>query len=363
MARQVDLGFNPDGVFNISMDPHEAGYDAVKGQQFYQNLLARVRNIPGVQSATVAASVPMGLYDYGSSLKISGYQPGKGEDGPSGGYNTVTPGYFATMGLPLLGGRGFLAADDRSAPRVAVVNQAMAKKYWADSNPIGSSFALDDDPGHAVEVVGIAKDSRTDSITDAIDPYFYLPFAQKYVSPATLQVRITSADASPVARTISGIIHNMEPAMPAFDARTMRAALDTPNGLLLYQMGAGISGAIGLLGLLLAIVGIYGVISYSAAQRTQEIGIRMALGAGRSDILRMIFSQGTVLVGFGIALGVLVAAGFSIMLGNLLVGVHPLDPITYAGAAGFLGLIALIACYVPARRAVRVDPMIALRHE
>ncbi|HET9743436.1 MAG TPA: ABC transporter permease [Terriglobales bacterium] len=363
MVQHVDLGFDPQGVFNIGIDVHEAGYDATRARRFFEDALSRVRRLPGVQSAIFASTVPMGLENDGAFLKIPGYQPPKDQDRPSAGYDAVTPGYFATMRIPLLRGRNFLPSDDASSPYVAVVNETMAKKYWPGQDPIGRSFVLDGEPAHTVQIIGVAKDSRTGNISESIDAFLYLPLAQKYEVPVTLQVRTRPGQLAALMSSVSGIIRSMEPGMPLSDVKTMTAVIDGPNGLLLYQMGAGVSGAIGLLGLLLAIIGVYGVISYSAAQRTQEIGVRMALGAARSDILRMIFRQGTVLVGFGIALGVLVAAGFSSMLGNLLVGVKPLDAITYVGASGLLALIALIACYLPAHRAVRVDPMVALRHE
>lgn len=363
MVQHVDLGFDPQGVFNIGIDVHEAGYNAVKAQRFFEDALSRVRRLPGVQSASFASTVPMGLENDGAFLKIPGYQLPKGQDRPSAGYDAITPGYFATMRIPLLRGRNFLPSDDASSRYVAIVNETMAKKYWPDRDPIGRSFVLDGEPAHTVQIIGVAKDSRTGNISESIDAFLYLPLAQKYEVPVTLLVRTSPGQVTALMSSVSGIVRSMEPGMPLSDVKTMAAVLDGPNGLLLFQMGAGISGAIGLLGLLLAIVGVYGVISYSAAQRTQEIGVRMALGASRSDILRMIFRQGTLLVGLGIAIGVLIAAGFSTVLGDLLVGVRPLDAITYLAASGFLALIALVACYVPAQRAVRVDPMAALRHE
>ena len=363
MVQRVDLGFDPSHVLNLSMDPHEAGYTDVRGGQLFHELLERVRSLPGVQSASIAGSVPLGLYSYGDGLKIDGYQPPKDQPPAGAGLNSVSPGYFETMHIPLLRGRNFFESDDQNAPRVAIINETMASRYWPNQNPIGRSFVRNEEPGHAVQVVGIVKDSRTSGISDTIGPYLYVPFAQKYMKPATLQIRTAAADPASMSQAILGVIRSLEPAMPVFDVQTMTAALDTPNGTLLYEMGAALAGGLGVLGLLLAVVGVYGVVSYSAAQRTQEIGIRIALGARPSEIVTMVLRQGLVIIALGVALGVVLAAATSQLMSDLLVGVRPLDPLTYGGASLFLILIALTASYVPARRAMKVDPLVALRYE
>jgi len=362
MVQHVDLGFDPGRVLNLSMDPHEAGYNPVRGRAFFDGLLARVRQMGGVQSASVAATVPMGLYSYGSMLTIEGSQPAANRV-PAAGYNAVSPGYFATMRIPLLRGRDFLDADNPGSARVAVINQAMANEDWPGQDPIGRRFVLREDPDHTVEVVGIVKNSRTGSIADTIGPYFYLPFAQKYLQPATLHIRSVADDPLSLARPLLQTIRSLEPAMPVFDVQSMRSALETLNGLLMFKIGAWLAGALGFLGLLLAIVGVYGVVSYSATQRTHEIGIRMALGARPGAILKMMFRQGLVLVAAGVIVGLMLAAAAARSVASLLVGVAPLDPVTFAGASLLLALIALGACYIPARRATRVDPLVSLRHD
>ena len=211
--------------------------------------------------------------------------------------------------------------------------------------------------------MGIVKDSRTGSISDTIGPYFYRPFAQRYEKLATLQIRTAAGDPTSLSQAILGVIRSVEPSMPVFDVQTMRAALDTPNGTLLYEMGAVLAGGLGVLGLVLAVIGVYGVVSYSASLRTQEIGIRIALGARPSGIVKMMLRQGLFIIALGVAIGVVLAAATSQLMGDLLVGVKPLDPLTYGGASLFLVLVALTASYVPARRAMRVDPMVALRYE
>ena len=363
MAQHSDLGFEPRQVLNFSMDPHEAGYDARRGGQFFQELLTKVRSVPGVQAASVAASVPMGIVAYGTAIEIDGHQDQKGERSASAaGYNAVSPQYLDSMGIPLLRGRDFLDSDNTDSGRVAIVNQAMAHEYWPDVDPIGHSFTMTADPTHPVQVVGIAKNSQTGSISDPPGPYFYVPFSQEYLTPATLQVR-TAAETGSAIRSISEVIRRTEPAMPVFDVQTMTEALDSLNGLLLYKLGAGLAGALGVFGLLLAIIGVYGVISYSASQRTHEIGVRVALGARPQQVMKMVLRNGLAIVAAGLFVGIGLAAAVSKLMSALLVGVTPLDPITYASASALLSAIALVACYVPAHRAMRVDPMAALRYD
>ena len=361
-VQHTNLGFDPSHVLNVSMDPHEAGYDTARAAQFFHDLMARVRAIPGVQSASIAATIPAGLYSYGDQLKIAGYQPSKGEGPISAGENDVSPDYFETMGIPLIVGRDFLDSDGANAPHVAIINEAMAKKYWHGQSAIGHQFLIVDDPAGAMQVIGVVKNSVTGDISDQILPYFYLPFAQKYRTPTTLQVR-TIAAPGPMASGILGIVRSIEPAMPTFDVQTMSQALDTINGLMLFQIGAGLAGSLGILGLVLAIVGVYGVVSCSASQRTHEIGIRMALGAQPGQVLGMIFGQGLRIVCIGLGIGILAALGISKMVGSMLIGITGTDPVTYAAVSVVLATVALLACYIPARRAMKVDPMVALRYE
>jgi predicted permease len=361
-VQRSQLGFDPNGVLNFTMDAHETGYDQAQGSSFLQNLLPRVRALPGIEAASLASTVPMGYYSYGKQLKIEGYESSSRHERPSAGYNAVSPEYFATMRIPLRRGRAFLDSDGQNSQRVAVINEAMAEKYWHDENPIGMHFATADDPNHPIEIVGEVKNSRTDQLYGSCDPYMYVPFAQAYQMPVTLQVRTTLPPAT-MNREIVGTIHALAPSMPIADIQTMTEALDTMNGLLLFQLGAGLAAALGILGLMLAIIGVYGVVSYRASQRTHEIGIRMALGAKPAQILKMIFGQGFLIITGGIILGALAAAGIGRLVGDFLVDVSPFDAVTYAAAILILALVALAACYIPARRAMRVDPMVALRYE
>ncbi len=344
------------------MDAHEAGYNEARACAFQQKLLARVRALPEVQSAALAATVPMGYYSEGSSLQVEGYEPRPGHEDLYAGYNVVSPHYFATMGIPVVQGRDVRENDGPDAPRVAVINQAMAERFWPRQNPLGRHFTMSGDPEHPVEVIGVVQNSRTGDLYSPFGPYFYLVLAQKYMLPVTLQVRTTGAPER-VAPQALRIVRNLEPAMPAFDVMTMTQALDTLNGLMLYRVAGGLAACFGLLGLLLALVGVYGVVSYSAAQRTHEIGIRMALGAEREDVLKLVVGQGFKLTLLGVALGVGSALALTRLLASLLYKVKPSDPLTFIAVSLVLTAVALLASYIPARRATKVDPMVALRYE
>jgi len=362
-AQQTNLGFDPNHVVNFAMDPSEIGYSSAQDKQFYKTLLDRVRALPGVESAATAAWAPMSYYNDGESVQIEGYQPPPGQPDPGMGYNAVSPNYFVTMKIPMIRGREFTEADSDTAPYVAIINEEMAKKFWPNADPIGHHFRMDSDAKHSLEIVGIAKNARYNGVTGPIASFFYVPTAQHYTvnSLQVLQVRTAGAPAL-IIPEIEHMISSLAPDLPVFDVKTMTEALDTLNGIMMFQVGAGLAAALGILGLVLAIVGVYGVISYAVSQKTHEIGIRMALGAQRTSILKMILGQGMVIVGIGLVLGIGGALAAAKVVGNFL-AVSASDPLTYASVTGLLTLVALTACYVPAYRAMRVDPMVALRYE
>jgi macrolide transport system ATP-binding/permease protein len=361
--RLSDLGFDPSHVLNLSMDPNEIGYNEQQGREFYKNLLSRVRALPGVESVSIANSVPMGYYSNFDPVTIEGYEPPPGKPVPTLNYNVISPDYLKTLGIPLLRGRAFTDADDDKAPYVAIVNEAMVKEYWPKLDPIGRRFKIGSDQKHSIEVVGVAKDSRYQGLAGPINPYFYLPVVQHYAinSLETLQVRTAGAPGAMIPE-MERVIESLAPELPVFDVKTMTEALDTLNGLLFYQLGAELATLFGALGLILAIVGVYGVISYSASQKTHEIGIRIALGARPADILKMIFGQGLLIVAIGLVIGIAAALAAGRVVGNFLT-VSATDPLTYVSVSMLLTIVALLACYIPARRAMRVDPMVALRYE
>jgi putative ABC transport system permease protein len=361
-VRRSSLGFEPQHVLNMTLDPNEIGYDKAQGLAFYKQLLERVQSIPGVQAASVAFTVPLGYYNSSDTLDIRGYELASGEAPPTVGFDPVTPGYFRTLSIPLLQGRDFDAKDVEGAQAVAIVNEAMAAKFWPNANPIGQEFRMVSDRGHLLRVIGVAKSTRTTGLAGPLSPFFYVPFAQQYSSLATLQVRGISGPEL-LAGPVREQVYSMAPSMPIFDVRPMLQGLETLNGFLLFELAAGLAAALGLLGLILAVVGVFGVISFSVSQRTHEIGIRMALGAGSRSVLQMILRQGTLIVALGLVLGIVLALGMAQLVGGFLSGVSPFDPLTYVGVSLALTLVAMLACYIPARRATRVDPMVALRYE
>ncbi len=362
-AQRTDLGFKPDHVLNLIMDPNEIGYNQSQTRDFYKNLLQRVRALPGVVSASTANATPMGYYNNFDSLAIEGYQPPPGQPAPASLYNTISTDYFPTMGVSLLRGRNFTEADDENGQYVAIVSEAMAKQFWLDKDPIGRQFQMTTDPKHSLVIVGVAKDIRFNGLTGPFSPMFYAPYLQHQNgnSLQTLQLRTAGAPETMIPE-VEHAIESLAPQLPVFDVQTMTQALNTLNGLLFYKIGAVLAALLGMLGLVLAIVGVYGVVSYAATQKTHEIGVRMALGAQPADILKMVFREGLLIVGVGLLVGIGGALAAGQVVGSFLT-VSPRDPVTYAMVTALLLIVALSACFIPARRAMRVDPMVALRYE
>jgi putative ABC transport system permease protein len=362
-AQRTNLGFDPSHVVNFYMDPSELGYKPEQTLQFYRDLLTHVRQLGGVETAATASSTPMGYYGNGDSLLIDGYQPPPGQPNPGSQYQVISGDYFGTMKIPLLEGRIFKDSEDEKATNVAIISQTMAKKYWPNQDPIGRHFKLVSNAKQPVEIVGVAKDARFNRSNGPFSNTFYMPLAQHAAlgSLQVLQVR-TLGDPASMIPEIERTIHDLAPDLPVFEVKTMTQALYTLNGLLMYQLGAGLAAVLGGLGLILSVIGVYGVISYSVSQRTQEIGIRMALGAQSGSILKLVLKQGVVIVASGLLLGLLLALASAKLVGKFLV-VSGSDPLTYFTVSITLTLVALAACYLPARRSTRVNPIVALRHE
>jgi len=361
-AESLDLGFDPSHVLNVSVDVAQKGYDEAKGRAFFDELLRRARALPGVESASLAYSVPLGYYSANAYIEVEGQPPSGKSIRPFAGYNTVTPEYLDTMRPRLMKGRFVSAQDDERGRKVAVISQMMAKRYWPDQEPIGKRFRSTDLENQWLEVVGVMQNTKVQGIFSDPEPYFYVPLAQHYKSLRALQLR-TAGDPAALAPLVTREIRALAPALPVFDVVTMERMIQGPNGFFLIRMGAVFGGALGLLGLMLALVGVYGVVSYAASQRTQEIGVRMALGASRSEILRLVLGRGLVLVGGGLATGLAAALAVSRLLSNFLFNVSPSDPVTFVGVPLLLGGMALVASYIPAFRATRIDPAVALRSE
>jgi predicted permease len=362
-AQRTDLGFNPAHVLNLTMDPREAGYNEEQGREFYKNLLLRVRALPGVRSASLAFSFPTGQFVDNDAVYVEGHFPRPGESAPTIAVNHVSPGYFTTMQIPILNGRAFLDSDTASSSRVAVINQSMAHQLWPDEDALGRRFRMNAESGPLVEVVGIARDSKYQDVLAKSIPYIYLPLAQSYISIETLQVR-TEGQPESVISSVEEQVHNLAPGLPVFGVETMEQALNGGlTGFYVFHLAAYLAAALGILGLLLALVGVYGVISYSTSRRTHEIGIRMALGARPRDIWRIVFRQGLAIVTLGALIGILAALGLTRAMASFLYGVNAHDPLTYLAVSFLISVVTLLACYIPARRATKVDPMEALRYE
>jgi predicted permease len=361
-AQHADLGFDPTHVLNISLDPGEIGYSQIQAVDFYRQMLTRTRVLPGVQSASLAMAVPLGDNVSGSDITIPGHVAQRGED-LHADRNTVSPGYFKTMSIALLQGRDFLDSDSESSPRVAVINEAMAQRFWPGVNPVSQNFKRNDDAKHPIEIVGVVRNSRHEDVYSPISPEFYIPISQDYTSAQTLQIR-TSSQPQTIAPEILSLARALAPTAPVLSVRTMTDSVrDGAGGLLLFNLGAKLTAALGFLGLTLAVVGIYGVMTYAVGQRTQEIGVRMALGAQRRTILWIVSRQGLGIIGAGLSIGLLTAIAAGRLVSEFLVGISPADPVTYLTVSMLLSLVALAACYIPARRAMHVEPTVALRYE
>jgi predicted permease len=359
-AESIDLGFDPAHVLNATMDVAQQGYDETRGRAFYDELLQRAKSIPGVESASLAYSVPLGYYNAAAFLEIEGQPTSTKSLRPFAGYNAVSPEYLQTIKPRLVQGRFITAQDDPRGRKVAVINQHMARHFWPGQEAIGKRFRSTDLKNDWLEVVGVVQDAKQSGLFADPAGYFYVPIAQQYMSQRVLQLR-TAGDPGALSSLLAREIRALDPDLPVFDVTTMERMIQGPNGFFLIRMGALFGGALGLLGLALALVGVYGVVSYAASQRTQEIGLRMALGADRAEIMRLVLGRGLVLVAVGVAVGLACALSVTHLLANLLFTVSPVDPMTFIGVPVILGVMALAASYVPAFRATRIDPAIALR--
>jgi len=361
-AQRISLGFNPDHVLDLSVDVEQIGYKETQARQVYRDMDKRIAALPGVQSVAEAFTVPMGYVSADDRVWIQDHPYEAGHQPPTVMYDMVTSSYFDTLQIPLLRGRQLSDADSEKAPAVALINQTMAKQFWPNEDPIGKSFSSKGPNGPFMQVVGLVQDGKYQNLTEEPQPFYYLPLAQSYVSLRTFHVR-ASVPPETLALQIEALIRELAPDVPVTQVKTMTEALQGANGFFLYRFGAQLTSVMGLLGLILAIVGIYSVVSYAAAQRTQEFGIRIAMGASSRDILKMVLRQGIGVIGIGLVAGLVISLAGTRLLATMFVGVKPSDPLTFSLVVLFLTAIALFACWIPARRATRIDPLIALRHE
>ncbi len=361
-ARRLDLGFAPDHLLNVTLDPSRINYDQPRAREFYRALEARISSLPGVQSVSLASNVPMGPFPSDALVSIEEHPVPPGRSLPKIGLNRVDSDYFTTLRIPLLRGRNFTEADNENSPLVAIINQTMAAQYWPHEDPLGKRFSVKGPAGPFIEVIGVVRDGKYKFVSEDPSPHFYIPLAQDFTFRQILQIR-TTVPPQTLAAAVTGEVSRLAPALNIIDLRTMQESLEGALGFYVFRLAATFASIIGGAGLLLAIMGVYGVVSFAAAQRTREIGIRMALGAGASDILSMVWRQGVRLVAAGVIIGLVPAGVLSRALWHFVVGVSASDPLVYFVPLLLIFVVGLAACWIPARKAMRVDPMVALRYE
>ncbi|OFW18729.1 MAG: hypothetical protein A3H97_17880 [Acidobacteria bacterium RIFCSPLOWO2_02_FULL_65_29] len=356
-AQRLDPGFDHERQATASMDLFSSGYTPETGRQFHRRGLERVAALPGVQSVAFARQLPLGFSGRSSGrVDIDGYTPRPDEE-VTIGYNQVSTRYFETMGIPIIAGREFTGADAAEGRRAVVVNETMAKRYWGERDPVG--LRIRNGGGPAI-VVGVARDIKYYALNETPQPHMYLNLATDYVSGVVLQARV-SGDPAAFAASLRGALHGLDASLPLWDVRPLSDHME--QAFFAQRIGANLLGVMGTLALLLAAVGLYGVVAYATSQRTHEMGIRLALGAAPGDLRRMVIVQGARLTGAGLAIGLAAALGATPLVRSLLPGITPTDPITFALVPVALLLIALVAAWIPARRASGVDPIVALRHD
>jgi putative ABC transport system permease protein len=348
----------------MSFDLGLQGYDEEKGQRFYHDLVDRIRALPGVQSASLVSSLPLSLNYNSSFVYVEGQPAERGANVPTTMVGYAAPGYFETMGSTLLRGREFAEQDRKDAEKVVVVNEAFVHQMIQDvksvDDALGRRISISSEKGPFVRIVGVVKDGKYFSISEQPRAFAWGPFSQNYNSAASLIVRTAAAPEASMA-AVRNEVHSLDPNLPVYDDKTMAEHMRLP--LFPARIAAVVLGAFGFVALALAAIGIYGVTSYSVAQRTHEIGIRMALGAQLGDVLKLIIGQGLKLTAMGVGLGLLGAFVLTRALASLLFEVSATDPAIFLLVSGLLAAIALLASYFPARRATKVDPLIALRYE
>ncbi|HYL73079.1 MAG TPA: ABC transporter permease [Bryobacteraceae bacterium] len=355
---QARSGFRTDHLLLAPMDPELSRYREAQARPFFQQLADRTRTLPGVRAVALGQHVPLGITSSKTALTVEGYEMPKSQKTLSVLSNIVDDHYLDLMHIPMLSGRNFDRHDTTAAPLVAIVNETMAKEYWPKRNAIGGRIHKDN---QTLQVIGIAKDIKYRDLSEHPQPFLYLPFAQQFTSFMTLHVE-TAGDPAILAGPVMAEIRRLDPGMTVSDVQTMQHFF-TEGALLGNRLITQVVTGIGVLGFVLATVGLYGVIAYSVSRRTREIGIRMAIGAAPESVARMVLRQGFTLTAIGVIIGLAMSLAVSELLTNLLVGVSPRDPLVYTFVILLLGGISMLACYVPARRAARVDPLLALRQD
>ncbi len=356
-ATRMDPGFrDPAHLAMVSVDPGLQGYDEGRAREFFDRLVERVEALPGVTSVGMTNIVPMALSSSDRGVTVPGYEFAEGER-RSLKYAYVTEGYLPTMGIRLVEGRGLDRSDDENGPPIIIVNKRFADRFWPGESALGKVVST---AGAERTVVGVVETGKYDSLGEEPTEFMYLPFRERFAFGMTLMAR-TQGSPTEVIGGIRSVVRDMDPQIPTFDVRTMEDHLGI--ALLPARLGGEVLGVFGLLGLLLAAVGVYGVMAYSVAQRTRELGIRVAVGADGASVLKLVLLEGLRLAGIGTVLGLLGAAGAAQLIQGLLLNVQALDPVAFLGVPAVLLSVATLAVYIPARKAALVDPMRALKTE
>ena len=354
--QSIEKGFTGDRVLAMSLNMDLQGYDDSRGKNFYATALENLSAFPGVQSVSLASALPVSAGGSRMERPANGTKPAIGEY-VSIDIISVSPRFFETTGLPLLRGRDFRLFDTEKSAKVTIINERMAKKFWPGEDPVGRSF---NDGTTTFEVVGVAGDTKYRNLREAPRLAMYEPLTQSYRPSMNLLVR-TANDPAAFAPAIQAQLHSVEPTLTIFNIRTLFEHVG--RSLYVERMESLLLAFFGSLALMLTAIGIYGVVAYSAAQRTREVGIRMALGAQRRDVLKLILMKGLTLIAWGIAFGLIGCYWLARLVSSQLYSVSPNDPATLAIVAAMLIAVALFASYIPARRATKVDPLVALRYE
>ena len=359
--RTMDTGFDREDVVQLTMDPTLVGYKAEQLNEFYREVAARVSALPGVRSASFANIGLLSGSIWGSGIKIEGHKSREGGD-PGPDRNIVGPGYFATLRIPILLGRDFSAQDGKGTPNVAIVNEKFAKFYFGNRDPLGAHIGPEGDQGGEYTIIGVAKDARYAHLREETPRFWYIPYEQfpRQLTALSLYVR-TVGDPEKMVAAIRQQIQAIDRAVPVFNIHTLNGQID--EDLTSDRFVAILSSFFSTLAAILAALGLYGVLAYWVAGRTREIGIRMAIGANRGNILWLVLREAILLVAVGVAVAIPAAFGLTRLIGSMLYGIRGVDRVALLGATLLMWGVALLAGYLPARRATKIDPMVALRYE